>query len=322
MKRAIVLVALMATSLMVSAQSLTVATGAAGKTPGTYSTIFHQLADRCKDTGLNMAEKPTSGTIENVELLLGNQVNGAFVQPDVLALKNMGMANEMARIKTLVTLHQEQVHILAMAAPKIEGGVSAWGKNVGGKEVVFTNINDLKGRRVAASGGSLATAKVLNQFLELNWQINENYGTTDEVLAAVGKGEVDAAVVVGGAPMAAIKALPKTYKLIEIGESSRDRVKDVYKQKAGLSYSNLSSNTIPSVSMNSLFVVLDYKTAKNVTALAMLRQCFYANLDDIKETSGMHPAWQTIKADEKGSWAWYNLPEVPTQSPVQTKVKK
>lgn len=38
-----------------------------------------------------------------------------------------------------------------------------------------------------------------------------------------------------------------------------------------------------------------------------------ADLDEIKETTGTHPAWQGVRADNRGMWPYYELPATPAK---------
>ena len=36
--------------------------------------------------------------------------------------------------------------------------------------------------------------------------------------------------------------------------------------------------------------------------------CATASLDDLKENTGTHPAWQFVDGGNRGKWPWYDLP--------------
>lgn len=67
---------------------------------------------------------------------------------------------------------------------------------------------------------------------------------------------------------------------------------------------------VNTVATDALFVTREYKTPKFVEALAKFRGCLLANLDDLKEATGMHPKWQAVDAANKGKWPYYELPAV------------
>lgn len=170
------------------AQSLRVATGSA---KGTYSAMFRELSAVCGNE-VAMVEMPSTGSMDNVNSLVGNQVSAAFVQSDVLYLR--ARTEELGNVKTLLALHPEQVHIVALSAGRKEGGVMG----VGAKSVVFSDLGQLAGRQVGAAGGSVVTAQVIRLQSEVTFNVVP-FDTNDLLLKALALGEVDAAILVGGA---------------------------------------------------------------------------------------------------------------------------
>lgn len=41
--------------------------------------------------------------------------------------------------------------------------------------------------------------------------------------------------------------------------------------------------------------------------LAKLRSCALSRLDELKETTGTHPAWTQVDGGDKGKWPWLDL---------------
>ncbi len=286
-------------SLASVAQQLTVATGAQG---GTYSTMYREINGQCMNT-LTLVEKNTSGSLENAELLLGNKVNVGFVQLDVLAY--LQRTQDLSMVKTIFALHPEQVHIVTKNAVRKVGGTRIGSFSMGGKEVAWTSVEDLSGAKVGAVGGSIVTANVIRLQSEIPYQVVE-FKSNDEMLAALNSNAIDAFLSVGGQPLGVIQGLDSSYKLLAFPDTIRERLKSLY-TKASLNYNNLQASGIPSVSIDSLLVSRNYTTAKYITALSSLRICIVENLDELKDTTGTHPAWQRVEASNKGSWAWMDL---------------
>lgn len=276
------------------AQSLKVATGAA---KGTYSTMMRELKDQCPS--LALSELTTDGSMTNVDLLVGNQVNAAFVQTDVMFFRSR--TENLANVKTLLALHPEEVHVVALAQPKKEGGVMG----IGAKDVVLNSVSDLAGRQVGASGGSYITAQVIRLQSEVPFQVT-GFSSNDELLKQVAAGKIDAAVIVGGAPLAAVAALDSRFKLLGFPEQVQAKLKSVY-NPAKLTYSRMGAAGVPSVSTDALFVTREYKTPKMVAALASFRRCAVQSIPEIKESLGTHPKWQAVDESNRGKWAWYDL---------------
>lgn len=278
------------------AQTVKVATGGAKLT---YSAMFKQMTEVCGNT-VPLVEVNSTGSMANIDMLVGNEVNAGFVQSDVLWLR--ARTEELGNVKTLLALHSEQIHLIARNEIVKTGGVMG----IGAKESVLQDITHLSGRRVGASGGSAVTAKVVRLQSEVAFQVVE-YPTNDALMLALGKGEVDAALIVGGQPVALVKGLSAAFKLLSIPASVQERLKGVYKT-ARLTYSNLNAAGVTTMSTEALMVSREYKTPKMLASLGAFRSCVLGKVDEIKDTTGSHPAWQGVDVNNKGKWAWMDLP--------------
>jgi TRAP-type uncharacterized transport system substrate-binding protein len=287
-----------------SAQQLKVATGGKGNT---YSTMFQQASKLCAETGLALIEENTSGSMQNMDLLIGNQINAALVQTDVLFYR--ARTEDIGNIKTLVAFHPEEVHLIAKARSGIEEG-GRIGTSWGAKEVVFNSISDLAGRRVGAWGGSVITAQVIRLQSEIPFEVVE-FASEPLAYEALSKGTVQAILAVGGSPLGHVAKLDSFSKLLSIPDAIQAKLKGVYRP-AKLNYSKMGTAGmgVQTVATDALFVTREYKTPKYVEGLGKLRACILNNLDELKEATGTHPKWQSVDANNKGKWAWYELPSV------------
>jgi len=284
-------------ALCAQAQTLKVATGSA---KGTYAAMFKELTQVCGNE-VAMVEVPSTGSMDNINQLVGNQVNAAFVQSDVLYLR--ARTEELGNVKTLLALHNEALHFVAKTASGIkEGGTLG----IGAKEVVFTDLSSLAGRRVGASGGSAVTAQVVRLQSEIAFTVLA-FDTNDLALKALNDGGVDAVLMVGGQPLGGVSALGAQYKLLGIPPNVAERLKGVYRP-ARLNYPKMNAAGVSTVATDALFVTREYKTAKMVDSLAKFRACALNKIEDLKETTGTHPAWQAVDPANRGKWAWYELP--------------
>lgn len=267
----------------VSAQQLRVATGSPS---GTYSTMFKQLAGKCGND-VSLIEVNSSGSQDNINQLVGNQVNGAFVQSDVLYLR--ARTEELGNVKTLLALHPEQVHLLAPVASGLKEGGTV---GIGAKEVIISDITQLAGRRVGAYGGSTVTAQVIRLQSEIPFQV-VSLDNEAEVAKALEARQIDAALFVGGAPLPFMSRLGGNYKLLSIPPSVVEKLKGVYRP-ARLNYPKMNAAGVTTVATDALFVTREYKTPRVLDSLSKFRTCALASLDDLKETTGTHPAWQAV----------------------------
>lgn len=308
------LVAALAAVLFTAAAQtqLKVATGASS---GNYSRLFKEFSGICKDQIMQI-EAPSKGSIDNMDKLLGNEVNAAIVQTDVLFFRARN--EDLGGVKTLFSLYPEEVHVIAPAVSPIkEGGVMG----VGAKPIQFNTVNDLAGRSVAAWGGSIVTAQVIRLQSELNFQVVE-VADFKSAKAALDAGQVAAIVMVGGQPMSDVAALNNAYKLLSFPEVTVGKLKSVY-VPAKLNYSAMGQggNGVQTVATESLFVTRAYKTPKYVESLAALRGCFKDKLPELQETTGMHKKWASVNSDNTGKWAYYELPAVAPAAQAAPKKK-
>lgn len=291
-------------------QQLLVATGGEGFT---YSTMFRELNAACAGD-VRMVERNTNGSNTNIDLLTTNKVNGAWVQPDVLFLR--AQTEDLRNIKTLLTLHREQLHILALADSglKVSGGGLLGSVGLNKSAVVFNTINDLDGYTVVAAGGSHTTAKVIKLLANINYTLVEVKDNA-AAKAAVDSGSAQAAFMVGGQPIAMFEALNAKYKLLTVPSATAAKVKEVYKP-AVLNYRGMNAAGVESLQMEALFVTRTYRTPAMVSALADFRACAVSKIDVLKETTGTHAAWQAVDPNSRGSWPWYELPAAAPGAPA------
>lgn len=282
-----------------TAVQLKVGTGGAN---GTYSTMFKEMANACIND-LILVEQNSSGSVENIENLLGNKINAAFTQADVLRFK--ANTEDLSAIKTLIVLHPEEVHFIA----KRDSGLKAGGvMGIGGKDIVFDNVLDLGGFKVGAAGGSYITAQVIRLQTEIPYQV-VRFENNNDLIKALQTNQVQAAVMVGGAPMPIIDGLTNEFKLLSINEATATKLKNVY-NPARVSYSKMGASGVPTVSVDAMVVTREYKTVNYVNALNAWRQCVMSSLDNLKEVTGTHPKWQAVTHDNKGKWAYWEAPPI------------
>lgn len=276
---------------------------ATGGPTGTYSQMFKELTSQCVQPGDQIVEKATSGSVQNVDLLLGNQVNGAIVQEDVLKFRAKTDSSVQLQVKQLFGLHHEEIHLVTRAAGRKVGG---WfGGRVGGEQVVLRDFRDLQGHVAGAVGGSYLTAQVFAANSGVNFTVQE-FKSNDDALQALQKGDLDVVFMVMGAPADAIKKLDNTYRLLPIEGAPAEKLKDYY-DVAHLTYTNLDdSQGVPALSVQSDFVTRDYKTEQMVALLKNFRECFQKSLGTLQETTGTHPKWQDVQVDKNGKWPLYD----------------
>lgn len=298
-------------------KTIKIATGGAGNT---YSTVFRELSNACKDS-MQLIEANTSGSIQNLDMLIGNQVNGAMMQIDVLF--SQAQTQNLGGYKTLVNLFPEEVHLVAPAVARVKsGGIGLGSLKYGEKPIEFSTISDLAGYRIGAAGGSVRTATLIKLLSQIGFQVVE-FPDNKAVQAALDGGNIEAALYVGGQPLGSVKALGAQYKLLSFPEAVQGMLKNVYKP-ATLNYNGMGRGGlgVKTIATEAALVVQTYKTPAMVSALSQFRACAMAKADELKEELGTHPAWKHIASDQaenpdsRGKWAWMELPGAAAPAPV------
>lgn len=263
---------------------------ATGSPTGTYSAMFKNIGKVCTQSAY-LKERGTTGSLENIDLLLSNEVSLAFVQSDVLKAKQqIDQDARVANIKALLPLHNEEVHLFAK--PAIQK------KNIFGK-ITTTGVaqfSDLKNKRVAAWGGSLITAKVLSAKTNVPYAI-VSVKDRDAAFAALNAGQVDAVLAVVGQPAAWVKTLSGV-NLVPIPFTQN--LQGIY-APAKLMYENLGANSVPTVAVQSVLATRDFKTADKKKMLLDYQKCALTHLTNLQEDEGMHPKWQEVSFE---TWPW------------------
>ena len=302
MKKLFIAIAAVAIAGSAMAQSqLKVSTGSAS---GTYSRMFKEFQGVCKDQIMQI-EMNSTGSVQNMDRILGNEVNAAIVQTDVLFYRARN--EDLSGVKTLFALHPEEVHVVTPAVSPIKSGGVA---GIGAKPIQINTVQDLAGKNVVAWGGSVVTAQVIRLQSEIAFNVLE-VADFKQAKAMIDKGDAAAIVMVGGQPMADIQALGREYKLVSFPEAVVGKLKSVY-VPAKLNYSNMGQggSGVASVATEALFVTRAYKTPKMQTSLAALRGCFRDSVAELSETLGTHKKWQAVNVESTGKWSFYELPEV------------
>jgi hypothetical protein len=240
--------------------------------------------------------------VENLQLLLNNKVNGAIIQSDLLFMSRAMNPEKTRNIVTLFGLHPEEVHFVATTAVKKEGGVLG----IGARKFTYNTVSDLAGRHVGAVGGSVVTAKLISQIAGYDFVVDE-FTNNDALKKALLDGDVDAIVVVGGAPHPLVASLGREYRLLPMGQDTQVKLKDVY-QPSRVDYDNLGAAGVNTVATQALMVTRTYTSPTMLQAMAKLRKCEKDSLGDLKDALGTHAKWQDVTVNNDGKWPLAELP--------------
>ncbi len=283
------LIALLGSVQAAPVSFMDVATGARGTTS---NAMYKDLGRVCTNAAF-LREVHTSGSIENVDLLLGNKVSLAFVQLDVLKARDQVDHDPRAKeIRTLLPLNPDELHLIA-PVPK---------KGFLGRTTGITKYSDLKGKRLGAWGGSFVTANILRAKSGVAMQVL-SFPEREQAINALNAGQVDAVLAVVGQPADWVKALsPQQYVLAPV-DIAPEKLKDFY-QPARLIYPQFGSS-VPTYSVQRLLVTRNFKTPERHQQLLAYQNCAKSKLSELVEGQGMHPKWAEVDLTKTSAWPLY-----------------
>lgn len=298
MKKLMVVIGLL-WAVSASAEEIKIANGSSS---GIYDQITKEIQQQLVASGsdLVLTSVASSGAIENLDKLIGNEAGLAFMHSDVLFYRSK--IDDLTNLKTLLALFPEDVNIIALNQPyKPESKFKMVNLNRG---INLETISDLEGLPVGAAGGGYVTANVIRLQSEIGYKVIR-FDKGSQVLDALKNGQIAAAIFVGPAPLPNLSNLDGNYKLLSINDSVADKLKSVYK-KSSITYIKINPNPVQTVAADDLLVTRNYKSKKMIDALLKLRKAVQDNINDLQETTGFHKAWQKVDINNQGKWDWYN----------------
>lgn len=247
------------------ATDLTMGTAA---TSGTYYYVGAAIGNTVSKLSddLEVLVISTAGGVENIGLVSKNEIQIGMANSDALydASNGTGTFEAVGKmpIKGLMALYPSVSHMMVRA----DSGIKAW--------------SDLKGKKVClgtAGSSHTVASKALLRLYGIDWEkdITASYLTTGEMCTMLSDGDIDAAFLVGGAPVSGVTNACATAQLdlLDIDDGVMDAM------IAELPY--FSKSTIPA----GTYPGIDH----DVNAVA-LKTCFFVNADMSEEA-----AYQFVK---------------------------
>lgn len=292
----IAIAALMAASAVgcYAQEDFTVSTG--DPKTSVYHRMFTELRAVCPIVGNAV---PSTGSVENLSRVVGNEAKAGIVQMDMLFLARMQDPKSVANVRRLVLLHPEELHFVARGDVRKEGGVLGFGA----KTVAFKTVSDLANRPIGVVGGSERTSRIFSQMTGIQYNVRV-YPNNAEMSAALLKGEVDGILLVGGAPHPVVSALDTRFKILSVPADVAAKVKDVY-SPATLSYNGMNVMGVPTVATQAALVTRTFRSAEMNARMAEIQSCFTQQLGVIQDKTGTHAKWQAVDLNSNSTWPAY-----------------
>lgn len=310
-------------------------------TGGPKGTYYAMCMDMLKTFGAKVPNsfscEETNGSMDNMQRVIARTLQGAVVQFDVMKYLEEKDPN-MAQIKVVFPLHQEEVHLVGANTSYKEGG---W-FGIGSKSVELKTLKDLNGRKVVAWGGSVLSAEYFAYRFKLNYEVIDVSGlrldekgavvkaaekqpaAPDRVAAKmVASGEAHAIFAVGGFPLLWLqdgKVFGKQFKMLSIGSDMADQVGGIY-NKSKVNYSNLTDGAVATVAVPAVLVTRDFRTPDRVAPIVALQREVVLNLETLRDEG--HPKWAlpTDPSKKFDRWGTFEapagmIPALPAPAPA------
>jgi uncharacterized protein len=255
------------------ALALTIATG----TPeGTYYQIAQDIKQVAEKEGIPIEIVQTNGSFDNINLLGSGKVDLAILQLDVLKFTSEMMQakanfNVLKELKVILNLYFEEIHVIT--------------KNDG-----IRSLDQLDGKKVALGperGGSALTAEVL---LAANGvSIQKFFDAPNEALQKLERGELDALIFVGGAPVPAFEKLDKSFHFVQL--PANPILEQIYQKKKIDKTVYSWAGEVETLAVPSVIMTRDRKDSEYVTLIQRLLLAILSNKEKLDATG--HPKWKT-----------------------------
>jgi uncharacterized protein len=257
------------------ALALTIATG----TPeGTYYQIAVDIKRIAEKEGIPIEIIQTNGSFDNINLLGSGKADLAILQLDLLkfafeVMKAEAGVNVLVETKAILNLYPEEIHVIA----KSDG---------------IRSLDQLAGKKVAVGperSGSALTADVLLTAHNLRAEIF--FDTPKEALRKLERGELDALIFVGGAPVPAFEKLDGSFHFVRLPASGV--LEQIY-QKTKIDRTVYPwAGEVETLAVPSVIMTRDRKDNEYAAVIQKLLLAILSNKE--KLLAGGHPKWKNAQ---------------------------
>jgi len=257
------------------ALALTIATG----TPeGTYYQIAQDIKQIAEKEGIPVEIIQTNGSFDNINLLGLEKVDLAILQLDVLKVTSDAMQakagfNVLKEIKVILNLYFEEIHVIT--------------KNDG-----IRSLSQLEGKKVAVGperSGSALTAEVLLTAYDL--RVEKFFDAPNDALQKLERGELDALIFVGGAPVPAFEKLDPSFRFVRL--PSNPLLEQLYQRKKIDKGVYPWAGEVETFAVPSAIMTRDRRDSEYVTLIQRLLLTILSNKEKLDAIG--HPKWKTAQ---------------------------
>lgn len=258
---------------------------------GLKGEVYNQFAiDIANNTKVGTKIYPTKGSGDNLNFLLSDSIQIAFMQYDVL--HDFGLKNENTKefIKVFLPLYSEEIQIVTL------------------KELGIIQLSDLIGKRIGvgdSSSGSYFTAKHIEENSGIEWNVIQvDFNSSINALI---KGEIDAFLFVGAAPANLLLNQPREVadKLALVSLNLNNGYDCYSKRTIPENTYSWQKEPIKTYAVKSLLVVNTNNIDVNMAAkIDSLYNDLKYNLKGIQLNKFSHPKWKSVEFSNMDDVDW------------------
>jgi len=287
-----------------------------GGSKGNYFSMANDIKSYCAEPlakTANLEVLESNASVANIEGMTKKTYTAGIVQEDVLQYYGKHYEAKVNRntIKVIAGLHMEVVYVLIPKnfQPKTKEK-SLWSKATsifsGGDESPGPiNLNILEGQNVAASGGSVISAKALKFFAKVNFNVVDVTDSKDY-------GDMPI-IMVGGQPYGPVeeKLSSGKYILISLDADSITTQAPFYFKVAASYNVGGKSYTANTVGIRALLVGKSFRKDSRNENMTRLASCIDKRLVDMADDPETNPNWQSVydlnEDANQTNWAYFPL---------------
>jgi len=254
-----------------------------GSTKGTYYQFGLNLEQLVKQHDITLNVSPSNGSVENVYAVYKRpNTQLGIVQADVLAFVSKVQTDPVLKkiaqkIKMVFPLYNEEIHILGQDS--------------------LQSFADLQGKRVAVGkegSGTYLTARLLFEISGIEPEKMLTIGT-NEALAGLKKGTIDAMFYVAGYPVKLLSSDVQAEDNLALVPILNEAITGFYPQTTipGQTYS-WQKEDVSTVAVKAVLVSYNFRNA-NCENVGRVGQLIYENMDWLKQNG--HPKWNAVDLD-------------------------
>lgn len=274
-----------------------------GPKTGTYYAIAKDISQVAGKAGITVEVKTSEGSIDNIKRINSTE-NAALgiVQSDVLGFLSRSKSPESVRmaknLRIIFPFYNEEVHVLARNDIK--------------------SFMDLQGKKVAVGedgSGNMLTSINLFSMMGITPAESKKISPAQGVVAVL-KGEVDAAIFVGGKPVRLFKnledlTLPENQKyaamLDQVHFLPMDHAKMLEEYKPAVITKadyNFVREDVQTIAVQAVMVSYDFSQnggKRRCEKLGLLAKVMHKDMPNLIEKG--HPKWKEVNLDaDVGNW--------------------